>query len=152
MSMQASRIQFPSTLPLVNQHSTELEEDSLDMVVEKIADKHKKSDFIIPYWYNHKDEMLQIFEEIYPLSRTAKWVNYELFKLDIIGKMANELFNTILEEYPNNFDKEGDEITVSFCGILGIIMCCTDVEEDDRIQDNLYDLGISITVTYIKGG
>jgi hypothetical protein len=127
--------------------------DSLDIDIEELAKKYVgEEQFILPYWYRYKDEMLKILKEYYPMSRIPKWVNYELFKFETLFKMAETLFDDIIEEDPDYFSKEDDEIIVDFSHILGITMCCVDVDEDDRIQELLGDIGISITVKYFKGG
>jgi hypothetical protein len=125
----------------------------IDESVEELAKKYNGNQYaILPYWYRYKDEIFEIFEKCYPISEIPKWVNYELFKFEILFEMAETLFTDIVDEYPSYFTHEDITITINFSYILAIAMCSNFVRGDDRIQDRLDYEDFYLTVTYFKGG
>ena len=56
---------------------------------------------LILYWIQYMDEIIAIFDDNYPKSKSPKWVNYELFEQDKISEMADNFFNQIEDAFFN---------------------------------------------------
>jgi hypothetical protein len=101
--------------------------------------------FLMPYWYQCKDEMLEILQDNYPVP--PKWVNYDSFLYEMMLLMAETLFDTFLY-----VDTEDDMIEVNFSHIIGIALCSRYLDTGGSdIWDSINNLNIIMKVN-LRGG
>jgi hypothetical protein len=117
----------------------------------KLAQCHEDNcKILMVYWDTYKDEITAIFGNHYKMGDLPMWVNYELFKNDMICDMADHMFNCVLD------NQEEDSIHINFSNVVGIGLSSNHIRDRlDRIWLCLEDelcFSSSIVVEYIKMG
>ncbi len=129
--------------------------DPLEKRVNQLANIRYFSNFgsiLILYWDHYKSQMMKLFEEHYPKEELPKWVNYDLFRINMISSMVQTLFTEIIE---NDFHKHSSDthIDVDFSYDLGLALYSQHLDTGrSGIFSDVSRLNINMTVDYIQGG
>lgn len=130
-----------------------MERDPLDIEVEKLA--HQKygddADALLFYWNHYKAKILKIFRDEYAKKEMPRWLNYELFKSDMVLEMADKLFQDIIDNKFLNGKKKS--LVIDFSFVLGVALGSSGLDTGaSGIWDHINDLEINMKIRYLIGG